>query len=194
LSSRPAPPTARRGRATVSGECHKPDPRRIHGSASRQRAARRLGTARAAGVAEPGALPNRASPGAAPAAAAEIAIELFDGASITAVFDHFDPNDSGVTWVGRVPALPGSQVTLVQGGGVLAASIILPNASYTIRPAPVDPGRSGARLRTSSCDDRDQQRRLPARGAAAHPCDRRNRAGGGQPTPRWRTRPTSSTC
>ena len=88
----------------------------------------------------PGALPNRASPGAGPAAAAEIAIELFDGASITAVFDHFDPNDSGVTWVGRVPALPGSQVTLVQGGGVLAASIILPHASYTIRPAPLEPG------------------------------------------------------
>lgn len=86
-----------------------------------------------------GALPNRATPGAAPAAAAEIAIELFDGTSITAAFDRFDPNDTGVTWVGRVSALPGSQVTLVQGGGVLAASIILPHASYTIRPAPVDP-------------------------------------------------------
>ena len=84
-----------------------------------------------------GALPNRATPGAAPAAAAEITIELFDGASITAVFDRFDPNDRGVTWVGHVAALPGSQVTLVQGGGVLAASIILPNASYTIRPVPV---------------------------------------------------------
>jgi len=86
-----------------------------------------------------GALPNRATPGAAPAATAEIAIELFDGASITAAFDRFDPNDTGVTWVGHVSALPGSQVTLVQGGGVLAASIILPNASYTIRPVPLDP-------------------------------------------------------
>jgi hypothetical protein len=86
-----------------------------------------------------GALPNRASPGAPPAAAAEIAIDLFDGRSITATFDRFDPNDSGVTWVGHVAALPGSQVTLVQGGGVLAASIILPDASYTIRPAAPDP-------------------------------------------------------
>jgi hypothetical protein len=86
----------------------------------------------------PGALPNRATPGATPPAA-EIAIELFDGTSITAAFDRFDPNDSGVTWVGHVPALPGSQVTLVQGGGVLAASIILPHASYTIRPSPRDP-------------------------------------------------------
>ena len=87
----------------------------------------------------PGALPNRANPGTAPAAAAEIAIELFDGASITATFDRFDPNDSGVTWVGHVPALPGSQVTVVHGGGLLAASIILPNVSYTIRPLPLDP-------------------------------------------------------
>ncbi len=78
--------------------------------------------------------------GAAPVASAQVVIDLFDGASITAVFDRFDPNDTGVTWVGRVPAQPGSLVTLVQGGGVLAASIILPDASYTIRPAPRDPG------------------------------------------------------
>jgi hypothetical protein len=87
-----------------------------------------------------GALPNRASAGAAPAAASEISIDLFDGASITAVFDRFDPNDSGVTWVGHAAAYPESRVTLVKGGGVLAASIILPHASYTIRPAPLDPG------------------------------------------------------
>ncbi len=84
------------------------------------------------------ALPNRATPGQVPAAASEISIDLFDGASITAVFDRFDPNDSGVTWVGHAPAYPESRVTLVQGGGVLAASIILPNASYTIRPVPLD--------------------------------------------------------
>lgn len=91
-----------------------------------------------------GVLPNRATPGAPPAAAAEISIDLFDGASITAAFDRFDPNDSGVTWVGHVPALPGSHVTLVQGGGVLAASIILPTASYTIRPALRDPADPSA--------------------------------------------------
>jgi len=87
-----------------------------------------------------GALPDRGAPGAAPAASAQIVIDLFDGASITAVFDHFDPNSTGVTWVGHVPGQPGSLVTLVQGSGVLAASIILPDASYTIRPAPRDPG------------------------------------------------------
>jgi hypothetical protein len=87
-----------------------------------------------------GALPDRGTSGAAPAASAQLVIDLFDGASVTAVFDHFDPNSTGVTWVGHVPGQPGSLVTLVQGGGVLAASIILPDASYTIRPAPRDAG------------------------------------------------------
>ena len=87
-----------------------------------------------------GALPARAESLAAPATGREIVIDLFDGASVTAVFDRFDPNSTGVTWVGRVPGQPGSLVTLVQGNGVLAASILLPDASYTIRPAPRDPG------------------------------------------------------
>jgi hypothetical protein len=89
------------------------------------------------------ALPNRAESGVAPAAGAQVVIDLFDGASVTAVFDRFDPNSTGVTWVGHVPAQPGSLVTLVQGSGVLAASIILPDARYTIRPAPRDPGDPG---------------------------------------------------
>jgi hypothetical protein len=86
------------------------------------------------------ALPGRAESVAAPASRAQVVIDLFDGASVTAVFDRFDPNSTGVTWVGHVPGQPGSLVTLVQGGGVLAASIILPGASYTIRPAPRDLG------------------------------------------------------
>jgi hypothetical protein len=96
-----------------------------------------------------GALPSRAPAGQTPAASSEITIDLFDGASVTAVFDRFDPNDSGVTWIGHVPAYPESRVTLVQGGGMLAASIILPDASYTIRPVPldqVDPAATSAPL------------------------------------------------
>ena len=87
-----------------------------------------------------GARLARADSGAAPADSAQIVIDLFDGASVTAVFDRFDPNTSGVTWVGHVPGQPGSLVTLVYGSGVLAGSIILPDESYTIRPAPRDPG------------------------------------------------------
>ena len=81
--------------------------------------------------------------GQAPAPSSPFVIDLFDGASVTAVFDRFDPNDSGVTWVGHIPAVPGSRVTLVHGSGLLAASITLPDASYTIRPVPRDPADPG---------------------------------------------------
>ncbi len=88
----------------------------------------------------PGVFRDRSEPGAVLAADAQITIDLFDGASVTAVFDRFDPNRTGVTWVGHVPGQPGSLVTLVQGNGALAASVILPDAAYTIRPASLDPG------------------------------------------------------
>jgi hypothetical protein len=84
------------------------------------------------------ALPARVTARPAPADGGPIVIDLFDGASVTAVFDRFDPNDTGVTWVGHVPGQPGSLVTIVRGGGLFAASIILPDASYTIRPVPRD--------------------------------------------------------
>jgi hypothetical protein len=85
-----------------------------------------------------GALPARATSSPAPAEGGPIVIDLFEGAAITAVFDRFDPNDTGVTWVGHVPAHPGSLVTIVRGGGLFAASIMLPDTSYTIRPVPRD--------------------------------------------------------
>jgi hypothetical protein len=93
---------------------------------------------------EAGARLARADAGRVPAESAQVVIDLFDGASVTAVFDRFDPNDTGITWVGHVPGQPGSLITLVYGSGVLAASIILPDASYTIRPAPRDPADSGS--------------------------------------------------
>ena len=90
-----------------------------------------------------GALPNRAAAGSAPGASSQLSIDLFDGASVTAVFERFDANDNGVTWIGSVPGQPGSHVTVVQGSGLMAASIILPDASYTIRPVPIDPANPG---------------------------------------------------
>ena len=85
------------------------------------------------------ALPQRATAEVQLAPATQMSIDLFDGATVTAEFERFDPNASGVTWVGRVPSQPNSRVTLVSGGGVMAASIILEDRSYTIRPAPIDP-------------------------------------------------------
>ncbi|HEX5069414.1 MAG TPA: zinc-dependent metalloprotease family protein [Vicinamibacterales bacterium] len=87
-----------------------------------------------------GALANGAAGDRALAATGQVTIDLFDGATITAVLDRYDPNDTGVTWVGHVPSQPGSLVTIVYGGGALAASIVLPGASYTIRPTPRDAG------------------------------------------------------
>jgi len=84
-------------------------------------------------------LPERATTGSAPAIGEQVRIDLFDGQSVRAVFERFDPNASGVTWVGNVPGSPDSRVTLVYGGGTMAASIVLPDASYTIRPVSVDP-------------------------------------------------------
>ena len=85
------------------------------------------------------ALTSSAGGDRALAATSQVAIDLFDGVTITAVLDRYDPNQTGVTWVGHVPGQPGSLVTIVYGGGGLAASIILSDASYTIRPAPRDP-------------------------------------------------------
>ena len=86
-----------------------------------------------------GALPNRAGADSLPGTSSQLSIDLFDGASVTALFERFDQNETGVTWIGSVAGQPGSQVTVVQGGGLMAASIILPGASYTIRPVPIDP-------------------------------------------------------
>ena len=70
-----------------------------------------------------------------------VRLDLFPDVVITATFDRFDPNPMGVTWVGHVEGLPASTVTLVYGGGRLAASVVMPGASYQVRPAlaPVRP-------------------------------------------------------
>jgi hypothetical protein len=63
-------------------------------------------------------------------------LELFADRSVVAVFDRFDPNPGGVTWVGHVEGVALSTVTLVSGGGLLTANIRLPDVEYTIRPVP----------------------------------------------------------
>lgn len=79
-------------------------------------------------------LPN---PGTRPQLAREpaLSLELFPDVYIVAVFDRFDPNGSGVTWVGHVDGVPGSSVTLAYGNRVMWGSIIMPRGTYQIRPA-----------------------------------------------------------
>ena len=67
-----------------------------------------------------------------------LSFELFPDAHIVAVFDRFDPNSSGVTWVGHVENVPGSSVTLVYSGGLMTGSFITRTGVFQIQPATED--------------------------------------------------------
>jgi hypothetical protein len=73
-----------------------------------------------------------------PAREPALPLDLFPDVSIRAIFDRFDPNADGVTWVGHVEGVPMSSVTLVYSGGLIAGSVVTPAVSYSIRPAPED--------------------------------------------------------
>jgi hypothetical protein len=64
-----------------------------------------------------------------------LTLELFPDAFVDAVFDRFDANADGVTWVGHVSGAPLSAVTLVYGGGLLAGTLSTPDGQFQIRPA-----------------------------------------------------------
>jgi peptidyl-Asp metalloendopeptidase len=64
-------------------------------------------------------------------------IELFDR-TVFAIFERFEPNGAGMTWVGRVEDVPASSVTLAYGGGLMAGSIVMPGGVFRISPAPPD--------------------------------------------------------
>jgi hypothetical protein len=64
-----------------------------------------------------------------------LTLELFPDVFVEAVFDRFDANDTGVTWVGHLASSPLHVVTLVYGGGVLTGTILSPQGMFQIRPA-----------------------------------------------------------
>ena len=87
-----------------------------------------------------------------------ISLELFPDVSIVAEFQRFDPNPSGVTWVGRVEGAAMSTVTLVYGDGALTGSIAMGSRHYQIRPvldAPASPLFNTQRLHVISEVDPD---------------------------------------
>lgn len=84
-----------------------------------------------------GALPNPNLPSRFTGQPA-LSFELFPDVYIVAVFDRFDPNTSGVTWVGHVDNVPGSSVTLVYSGGLMTANFITRTGVFQIRPATED--------------------------------------------------------
>ncbi len=64
-----------------------------------------------------------------------LTLELFPDVFVAATFDRFDPNPTGVTWVGKVAGDGRSSVTLVYGQGVLTGSVLTAGGAFTIRPA-----------------------------------------------------------
>ena len=65
-----------------------------------------------------------------------VSLQLFPDVTVFGVFDRYDPNPDGVTWVGHVDGVPASFITLAYSGGFMAGSIVMPDALYQIRPAP----------------------------------------------------------
>jgi peptidyl-Asp metalloendopeptidase len=64
-----------------------------------------------------------------------VTLQLFPDVTIVGTFDRYDPNPDGMTWVGHVAGVPASFITLVYGSGLMAGSIVTPDALYQIRPA-----------------------------------------------------------
>ena len=64
-----------------------------------------------------------------------VSLELFPGVTVFGIFERYDPNPDGVTWVGHVDGVPASTITLAYSGGLMAGSIVLPDTFYQIRPA-----------------------------------------------------------
>jgi hypothetical protein len=91
-------------------------------------------------------LPDATSADQRPDSQPVVRLDLFDDVSIVAVFERFDPNPAGTTWVGHVAGIDHSNVTLVYGDGRLTGSVMAPDATYTIRPAPDGPGATGLHI------------------------------------------------
>jgi peptidyl-Asp metalloendopeptidase len=66
----------------------------------------------------------------------DLPLQLFPDIFINAVFDRFEPNAGGMSWVGHVEGVGMSNVTLVYRDGLLAGNIVMPGRVYSIRPAP----------------------------------------------------------
>ncbi len=62
-----------------------------------------------------------------------LVLNLFDNVSFLAVLDQVDVKRNGVVWVGHISDSPASTVTLVTEGNVMAGSIVMPGATYSIR-------------------------------------------------------------
>ena len=81
-------------------------------------------------------------------------LNLFDDVAYNAVLDRMDPAEGGFTWVGHIQGVDGSAATLAQVDGVMAGTIVIADAIYTVRylgagvheVAQIDPARQRQEL------------------------------------------------
>jgi len=76
-----------------------------------------------------------------------IVLNLFPDVTYAAAQDRIDPASRGFVWVGHIPGVEGSSVTLAVEDRVLAGSIVTPSAAYVIRFAG-GPGELGGDVHT----------------------------------------------
>jgi len=67
------------------------------------------------------------------AARQSLLLNLFDNVSFAAVLDRIDAVSGGHAWVGHIPGIELSTVTLATVDGIMAGSVVMPNAVYAIR-------------------------------------------------------------
>jgi hypothetical protein len=67
------------------------------------------------------------------AARQTLLLNLFDNVSFAAVLDRIDAVPGGHAWVGHIPGIELSTVTLATVDGIMAGSIVMPNAVYAVR-------------------------------------------------------------
>lgn len=67
--------------------------------------------------------------------APRVTLNLFDDVTFAAALDRVDRSADGYVWVGRIPDVAMSTVTLATSRGVMYGSILTPAATYIVKPA-----------------------------------------------------------
>jgi hypothetical protein len=81
------------------------------------------------------ALTDASAADAGPVPRSTLVLNLFDDVSYTAVIDRIDPAARGFTWVGHIPGVELSTMTLALVDAVMAGSVVMPGAVYAVRYA-----------------------------------------------------------
>jgi hypothetical protein len=98
-------------------------------------------------------------------------INLFDDVAYNAVVDRIDPAVGGFTWVGHIPGIALSTVTLATVDGVVSGGIVMPEAAYVIRYVGSGVHEVAQIDQSTFLPEADPIIVAPGRGVAAAPLD-----------------------